>query len=129
MENEVRIIVPDKEYLFDEKIPICVHGLLPFQHVTIRSYTQKRKRHYVGHAHYVASFAGEVDTSREASFGGHFIGVNQMGLFGTMLPALGQIKGLRYIPGGKSSEEFLVQVMRNIHIMNLFISMRKRGLE
>jgi len=110
MEEEVEIIIPNREYLFDEKIPISVHGLQPFQHVTLRSYTQKNKRHYVGHAHYVASIAGEVDTSKDASFGGHFIGVNQMGLFGTMLPALGQIKGLRYIPGGQYPEKYFIQV-------------------
>ena len=91
------IQIEPAECLMDEPIHIRIAGLQPGQHVTVRCETKEQTHTYDSHAHYMASLQGGVDLDCDPSFGGCYRGVNGMGLFEHMLPAEGQMKGLRYL--------------------------------
>ena len=82
----------------DEYISIRVSGLQSGQHVTLRCETVEGKFVFDSYAHFVASIDGEVDLTKHPSFGGSYKGIDQMGIFANMLPALYQKDGLRYFP-------------------------------
>ena len=105
------IQIEPTECLMDELVSIRVSGLRPGQHITIRCETWEQKFVYDSYAHFIASLEGEVDCTRDPSFGGCYRGVNAMGIFAHMLPAVGQMKGLRYFPRRcMSAMEFQLQV-------------------
>ena len=90
--------IEPKESLLDELVSIRITGLRPGQPVTMRCETVEQKFVFESHAHFIASLNGEVDLSQDPSFGGCYLGVDAMGIFAHMLPASGQMMGLRYFP-------------------------------
>lgn len=90
--------ISPKEHLMFEEVSIQVSGLRPTQHVTIRCEVTEGKFVFDSHAHFVGSLDGTVDLAKDGSFGGSYSGVSKMGIFWSMLPAKGQMNGLRYFP-------------------------------
>lgn len=84
--------------LMDEKVHIKITNLEPCENVTVRCTVEQNGFVYDSLAHFIASSNGEVDLANDPSFGGSYIGIDQMGIFWSMLPATGQKLGLRYIP-------------------------------
>jgi len=84
--------------MIDEPIHIKIKYLSPSQKITLRCETIENKYVYDSHAHYIADYDGEVDIALSPSFGGSYRGVDSMGIFWGMLPALGQMVGVKYQP-------------------------------
>lgn len=82
----------------DSEIDISITNLCPGENVTIACKVIEKGYPYVSHAHYVASLSGEVHLKDDASFGGSYTGISQMGLFWSMCPAESERKNRRYIP-------------------------------
>lgn len=86
--------VQPKKVLMDEKVTLRITKLKSAQKVTVRCELVEKTSVYESYAHYVASLNGEVNLSKDLSFGGSYVGVD----FSYMLPINGQKIGLRYMP-------------------------------
>ena len=94
------IIAPKCPVLVDQRIPIKVKNLRPFQNVTLRVELNSEKLElFESYGHYIADKDGELNLSRDSSFGGTYKGIDNMGLFWSMLAVPGQRKGVRFIAG------------------------------
>ncbi|XP_065072225.1 bile acid-CoA:amino acid N-acyltransferase-like [Rhopilema esculentum] len=98
MLKQPEIIAPSGPVLVDQRIEIQVKNLRPFQHVTLRVELNSEKPvFFESYGHYIADKDGELNLSRDSSFGGTYKGIDNMGLFWSMLVAPGQRKGARFI--------------------------------
>ena len=98
MLNQPEIIAPSGLILVDQRIEIQVKNLRPFQHVTLRVELNSEKPVYFeSYGHYIAGKDGELNLSRDPSFGGTYKGIDNMGLFWSMFAVPGQRKGTRFI--------------------------------
>ncbi|XP_065072414.1 acyl-coenzyme A amino acid N-acyltransferase 2-like isoform X1 [Rhopilema esculentum] len=94
------IIAPNCPVLVDQRIQIKVKNLSPFQSVTLRVELNSDKSDlFESYGHYIADRDGELNLSRDSSFGGTYKGIDNMGLFWSMLAVPGQRKGARFIAG------------------------------
>ncbi|XP_065072203.1 bile acid-CoA:amino acid N-acyltransferase-like [Rhopilema esculentum] len=94
------IIAPKCPVLVDQRIQIKVKSLKPFQSVTLRVELNSDKSElFESYGHYIADKDGELNLSRDSSFGGTYKGIDNMGLFWSMLAVPGQRKGARFIAG------------------------------
>ena len=92
------IIAPKCPVLVDQRIQIKVKNLRPFQNVTLRVGLNSEKLElFESYGHYIADKDGELNLSRDSSFGGTYKGIDNMGLFWSMLAVPGQRKGARFI--------------------------------
>eukprot|EP00795_Rhopilema_esculentum_P012914 gene12914-3669_t len=94
------IIAPKCPVLVDQRIQMKVKNLKPFQSVTLRVELNSDKSElFESYGHYIADKDGELNLSRDSSFGGTYKGIDNMGLFWSMLAVPGQRKGARFIAG------------------------------
>ncbi|XP_065072208.1 bile acid-CoA:amino acid N-acyltransferase-like [Rhopilema esculentum] len=94
------IIAPKCPVLVDQRIQIKVKNLIPFQSVTLRvELSSDKSELFESYGHYIADRDGELNLSRDSSFGGTYKGIDNMGLFWSMLAVPGQRKGARFIAG------------------------------
>eukprot|EP00795_Rhopilema_esculentum_P012915 gene12915-3670_t len=92
------IIAPKCPVLVDQRIQIKVKNLSPFQSVTLRVELNSDKSElFESYGHYIADKDGELNLSRDSSFGGTYKGIDNMGLFWSMLLVPGQRKGVRFL--------------------------------
>lgn len=106
----------------DEKVHIKITNLEPCENVTVRCTVEQNGFVYDSLAHFIASSNGEVDLANDPSFGGSYIGIDQMGIFWSMLPATGQKLGLRYIPRNVTDPaKYKLQVTINIRPIEIFV--------
>eukprot|EP00795_Rhopilema_esculentum_P012916 gene12916-3671_t len=92
------IIAPKCPVLVDQRIQMKVKNLSPFQSVTLRVELNSDKSElFESYGHYIADKDGELNLSRDSSFGGTYKGIDNMGLFWSMLAVPGQRKGVRFI--------------------------------
>ena len=91
------IISTDGPVLVDQRIKITAINLKQFQYYTIRVEIKSQKPEvFESYGHYIADSFGEIDLTRDASFGGTYKGVDGMGLFWSMVPAPYERKGSRF---------------------------------
>lgn len=68
--------VQPKKVLMDEKVTLRITKLKSAQKVTVRCELVEKTSVYESYAHYVASLNGEVNLSKDPSFGGSYVGVD-----------------------------------------------------
>lgn len=91
------IIATDKPVLVDQRIKITAINLTQFQYYTLRVEIKSQKPEvFESYGQYIADSFGEIDLTRDASFGGTYKGVDGMGLFWSMVPAPYERKGSRF---------------------------------
>ncbi len=91
------IRAPDGPVLMDQRFPMFIDHLEPFQRCTMRAELRSEKNEiFESFGQFIADSSGRVNLEKDSSFGGTFVGCDCMGLFWSMLPAPGQRKGLRY---------------------------------
>eukprot|EP00112_Aurelia_sp_Birch-Aquarium-sp1_P004401 Seg1498.1_Seg1498.2 transcript_id=Seg1498.1_Seg1498.2/GoldUCD/mRNA.D3Y31 product="Bile acid-CoA:amino acid N-acyltransferase" protein_id=Seg1498.1_Seg1498.2/GoldUCD/D3Y31 len=91
------IIATDKPVLVDQRIKITAINLAQFQYYTFRVEIKSQKPEvFESYGQYIADSFGEIDLTRDASFGGTYKGVDGMGLFWSMVPAPYERKGSRF---------------------------------
>eukprot|EP00794_Sanderia_malayensis_P017003 gene17003-18716_t len=94
-----KILVPKRPVLFNERFSVVVKNLQQFQRVTLRGELRSEKDEvYEALGHFIADSNGAVSLNKDSSFGGTYIGIDEMGLFWSLRQAPGQRRGLRYIP-------------------------------
>ncbi|KAJ1104035.1 hypothetical protein NDU88_001450 [Pleurodeles waltl] len=77
-----------KPCLADEALGIRVQGLSPQQKVTLRALVESEEEVlFDSCAHYQADGQGNIDLARDPSSGGHYTGVEPMGLLWSLSPA------------------------------------------
>ncbi|XP_067248413.1 acyl-CoA thioesterase 18 [Chanodichthys erythropterus] len=82
--------------LVDEKCQIIIMNLLPNQEVTLHSLHQSEdKDFWEAFGHYISDEHGIVTVAKDASLGGTYEGIEQMGLLWSMRPIPGSRSGLR----------------------------------
>ncbi|XP_014674552.1 PREDICTED: acyl-coenzyme A amino acid N-acyltransferase 1-like [Priapulus caudatus] len=86
-----------RKALVDDVVKIVVNHLNPNQQVTVGAYLQEGKFKFGSYAHFNADGNGVVDLSLHPSMGGSYTDVMPMGLFCSLIPIIGQRKGLRLI--------------------------------
>ncbi|XP_051884658.1 acyl-coenzyme A thioesterase 1-like [Pristis pectinata] len=80
-------VEPGPKCLFDEPVRVRVGGLSPLQQVTLRAgLTDEKGEAFSSVALYRADERGELDLSRSPSLGGHYTGIEPMGLFWSLTP-------------------------------------------
>ncbi|XP_066285304.1 acyl-coenzyme A amino acid N-acyltransferase 1-like [Branchiostoma lanceolatum] len=95
MGSQVQLLVTPAKALVDDKVDITVERLAPRQPVTLHARLVEGTARFQSYAHYRADDAGRVIVAKQASLGGLYTGVEQMGLFWSMQPSPGQKPGLR----------------------------------
>ncbi|PFX11616.1 acyl-coenzyme A thioesterase 3-like, partial [Stylophora pistillata] len=84
--------------LIDKITKIKVSRLKSLQRITLGAgVVGDSGQVFESHAHFIADKHGQVDVCRHPSVGGSYSGVSAMGLLWSMLPALGQRKGIRLV--------------------------------
>ncbi|XP_014665913.1 PREDICTED: acyl-coenzyme A amino acid N-acyltransferase 1-like [Priapulus caudatus] len=86
-----------RKALVDEVVKIIVNQLRPGQPVTIEAQLQEDKKVFYSYAHFKADQTGVVDLDVHPSIGGSYTDVMPMGLFCSLLPVPGQLKGMRLL--------------------------------
>eukprot|EP00062_Callorhinchus_milii_P004166 gi/632942251/ref/XP_007886310.1/ PREDICTED: acyl-coenzyme A thioesterase 1-like [Callorhinchus milii] len=80
-------LLPSAKCLFDDPLQIRADGLSPLQQVTMKgSLTDEKGETFESFAYYEADERGELDLSRSPSLGGHYSGIEPMGLFWSLIP-------------------------------------------
>ncbi|XP_048393960.1 acyl-coenzyme A thioesterase 1-like [Stegostoma tigrinum] len=78
---------PSPRCLFDEPLEVRVSGLCPHQQVTLKAWLRDEKEQlFHSAAFYTADPHGQLDLTRSPSLGGHYTGVQPMGLFWSLSP-------------------------------------------
>jgi dienelactone hydrolase len=94
--GEAILRVSPKSALFDDdNLRIYVSGLGQHENVTIHSTLKENNMTFAAVGHYVAGDEGVVDTARDPSRSGSYVGVEPLGLLWGMEQAPGQRLGLR----------------------------------
>ncbi|XP_074649996.1 bile acid-CoA:amino acid N-acyltransferase-like [Tubulanus polymorphus] len=81
----------------DDDILISVHGIKPFELITLSSLTIGGVKRFGAVAHYIADANGVVDTSAHVSVGGDYVGKEPHGLIWAMNPLPDQRFGTRLV--------------------------------
>ena len=117
--SAARIIAPAKRLLIDQRFSLKVTMLRPWQHATLRAELRTNKHAvFESYGHFIADSQGQLDLRRDPSYGGTYKGIDDMGLFWSMIPAAGERKGLRYIPGNNEKPiEFKIELFHG-HVEN-----------
>ena len=124
-----RIISPAKRLLIDQRFSLKVTMLRPWQHATLRAELRTNKHAiFESYGHFIADSQGQLDLRRDPSYGGTYKGIDDMGLFWSMIPAPGERKGLRYIPGNIDKPiDFKIELFHG-HVQNtVAVSGNMRG--
>ncbi|XP_060684935.1 peroxisomal succinyl-coenzyme A thioesterase-like [Hemiscyllium ocellatum] len=78
---------PSPRCLFDEPLEVRVSGLSPLQQVTLKAWLRDDKEQlFHSAAFYTADPRGQLDLAHSPSLGGHYTGVQPMGLFWSLSP-------------------------------------------
>ncbi|XP_064635352.1 peroxisomal succinyl-coenzyme A thioesterase-like [Lineus longissimus] len=98
--------------LTDESLYVALSGFERGEPVTLHSSVTENKMTFAAVGHYVTDDSGNVDTTRDASIGGNYVGVEPMGLIWGMEQAPGQRSGLRLL---KKEITDTFKVSLNVH--------------
>ncbi|XP_054631855.1 peroxisomal succinyl-coenzyme A thioesterase-like isoform X2 [Dunckerocampus dactyliophorus] len=92
----VKLSVHPCRGLVDEKFVVVVQNVPPGIQLTVHAFHRCEDGHgWEAFAHYVSDASGSVNVSRDASLGGTYSGVEQMGLLWSLRPVPGSKPGLR----------------------------------